>query len=200
MNVAMPSGTRIAISTLLMAALLAAGATSASDRKANLLGRWQIDDDLTAAAQPVNGHRKSRFDGLGMPSISVNGIPLPNTGSATPTAGGSTPDPKVLRCSEMTIETVGKDLLLTYLGVGSETLTPGRVQGIATRWKETSLTSNYETTSRRVSRSFELQKDGTLLVTVKLKPSSGPSVTHKRVFRRTGDQGNDPTVDPVSSQ
>lgn len=182
---------RVLLAMMLMAGLLTGvlppAAASESD-KPTLLGSWQIDDALTAAAQPAEGHKKSRFDGIGMPNISVNGMPLPGTGGGAQASSGSAPDPKVLRCTAMTIEPVGEDLQLTYVGTGSETLTPGTVQGVKTRWRDRSLTSNYETTSRKVSKRFELQKDDTLLVTVKLKPRSGPSVTHKRVFRRS-EQG-----------
>ncbi len=161
---------------------------AAESQKPTILGSWLIDDALTAAVQPVEGHKKSSFDGIGMPSVSVNGMPLPGAGGGAQASSGSAPDPKVLRCSAMTIEPVGKEIQLTYVGTGSETLTPGTVQGVKTRWRDRSLTSNYETTSRKVSKRFELQKDDTLLVTVKLNPRSGPSVIHKRVFRR-GDPG-----------
>ncbi len=180
------SPARVLLTALLMAVPLtwALSSTAAESEKPTLVGGWQIDDALTADVQPVEGHKKPRFEGIGMPSISVNGMPLPGTGGGAQPTTGSARDPKVLRCSAMTIESVGDNVHLTYVGTGSETLTPGTVQGVKTRWRERSLTSSYETTSRKVSKRFELQKDDTLLVTVKLKPRSGPSVTHKRVFRR----------------
>ena len=181
------SPARVLLAILLMAVSLTGALSSAAAEsgKPTLVGSWQIDDTLTAAVQPVEGHKKNRFEGLGMPSVSVNGMPLPGVGGGAQASSGSAPDPKVLRCSAMTIEPVGEKVLLTYVGTGSETLTPGTVQGVKTRWRDRSLTSNYETTSRKVSKRFEVQKDGTLLVTVKLNPRSGPSVTHKRVFRRS---------------
>jgi hypothetical protein len=181
------SPARVLLAILLVAVPLtgALSSTAAASEKPTLLGGWQIDDALTAEVQPVEGHKKSRFEGFGTPSISVNGMPLPGVGGGSQAATGSPRDPKVLRCSAMTIESLGDNVHLTYIGTGSETLTPGTVQGVKTRWRERSLTSSYETTSRKVSKRFELQKDDTLLVTVKLKPRSGPSVTHKRVFRRS---------------
>ena len=170
----------------LLACLFAAAAVHAAPHPPSFLGAWQLDDARTAAAQPVEAHRRSVFEGFGMPSVSVNGIPLPRAGSADAPAvsSGSAPDPDVLRCARMTIEAVGKDLQLTYVGVGSETLTSGRVQGVRTRWKDNFLQTAYETTSRKVSIGYELQPDDTLMVTVKLDPVDGAAVTHKRVFRR----------------
>ena len=42
----------------------------------------------------------------------------------------------------------------------------------------------YATTSRKVSRTFEIQQDGRLLVTVKLDPNRAKAAVHKRVFDR----------------
>lgn len=169
---------------VLLACLLTAAGSGAAPSEPGILGQWRLDATLTAAAQPVEGHRKSAFEGLSIPSISVNGMPLPGPSGGTAPAAGGAPDPDVLRCGQMTIAAMEGDLLVTYTGVGSETLTPGRVQGVTTRWKGDYLESAYATTSRKVRKRFELQRDGTLVVTVKLTPVNGSSLTHKRVFRR----------------
>jgi len=119
---------RMLLAILLVAVSLTGALSSAAESgKPTLLGGWQIDDALTADVQPVEGHKKSRFEGVGMPSISVNGMPLPGVGGGAQASTGSAPDPKVLRCSAMTIESLGNNVHLTYVGTGSETLTPGTV-------------------------------------------------------------------------
>ena len=60
----------------------------------------------------------------------------------------------------------------------------GNVQGTKTRWNQRKLTTRYATTSRKVSRTFEIQQDGRLLVTVKLDPNRAKAAVHKRVFDR----------------
>jgi len=88
----------------------------------------------------------------------------------------------VLRCSELSIEQLADDVLLTYQGVGSESLSKGNVQGTRTSWSRRKLSTRYATTTRKVSRTFEVRPDGRLLVTVKLDPNRAKAAIHKRVF------------------
>jgi hypothetical protein len=152
----------------------------------DLMGSWILNNELTSEVQP-KGKENHRFGGTNSvrPSISVGGIPLP-TGGGSQGEYSSAPsrDPKVLRCNELGIERVGDDVHLTYQGVGSETLTPGNIQGTRTRLSLRKLTSSYSTTTRKVSKTFELRDDGRLLVTVKLNPKQGATLVHKRVFDR----------------
>ena len=160
---------------------------SAAADSPGLIGSWTLNNELTKEAQP-EGKETHRFGGGSVrPSISVGGIPLP-TGSGAQGEYSSAPnrDPKVLSCAELSIERVGDDILLTYQGVGSETLSPGNVQGTRTSYSRRKLTSRYATTTRKVSKTFELRSDDRLLVTVKLNPSQGATVVHKRVFDRKG--------------
>ena len=71
-----------------------------------------------------------------------------------------------------------------YGGGRSDTLKRGNDQGLVSRWSARKLTTRYETTSRKVSQVYQVRRDGTLLVTVKLNPKRGPTVVHKRVFER----------------
>ncbi len=153
-----------------------------------LIGSWTLNDELTREVQPT-AKDTHRFGGTGSvrPSISVGGIPFPTGGgSQGEYSRAPTRDPKVLSCAELGIEHVGDGIRLTYVGVGSETLTPGNVQGTRTRFSQRKLTSRYETTTRKVSKTFELRDDGRLLVTVRLNPKQGATVIHKRVFDRSG--------------
>lgn len=176
--------TRTAMALGVLAALLSGWATAATP---GIIGNWLLNNELTSEAQP-EGKETHRFGGIGgsvRPSISVGGIPLPTGGgSQGEVSSAPTRDPKVLSCAELSIEHVGDDILLTYQGVGSESLTPGKVQGTRTRFSDRKLTSSYVTTTRKVSKTFELRSDDRLLVTVKLNPKQGSTVVHKRVFDR----------------
>ncbi|MFP6815404.1 MAG: hypothetical protein VB948_07640 [Pseudomonadales bacterium] len=161
--------------------------TAAADSP-GLIGSWTLNNELTLEVQP-EGKQTSRWGGNSSvrPTISVGGMPIPTGGSSQGQySSAPTRDPKVLSCAELGIEHVGDDVHLTYVGVGSETLTPGNVQGTRTSFSQRKLTSRYETTTRKVSKTFELRKDGRLLVTVKLNPKQGATVVHKRVFDRSG--------------
>ena len=47
------------------------------------------------------------------------------------------------------------------------------------------LSTDYESTSRKVTRTLEIQKDGRLLMSVKINPKKGKTRRFKRVFDRT---------------
>lgn len=146
-----------------------------------LLGRWQLNAERTAEMQPKQSRRTSSAGGP-RASVSVGGMPLPGTNTALPAVAGTARDPGVLRCTELIIESRGETLHLGYQGVGADTLKRGNDQGLVSRWGARKLTTHYETTSRKVSQAYQVQRDGSLLVTVKLNPNTGPTVVHKRVF------------------
>lgn len=165
--------------------LLASSIAAAADPPDWLLGAWVLNNDLTVAAQSKkrSGGAPS-FGGISS-SVSVGGVfvPIPGGGSQAST-GGSARDPQVLRCTELQVEMKGDNVHFTYAGVGAETMKPGDNQGRVTRWSRKKLTSKYETTSRKVSKTYALQKDGTLLVTVKIRPKQAAAIVQKRVFQR----------------
>ena len=168
--------------------LLVATVTARADDGA-LFGRWTLDPELTHAEQPDGPETRSGlFSRMPNASVSVGGMPLPGTGGGDglPQVSGNPKDPEVLRCAELVIEPLGEELRLTWEGVGSATLARGNHLGLISRWNDRRLTSRYETTSRKVSQEYEVQRDGTLLVTVKLNPNNSAAVVHKRVFVRTG--------------
>lgn len=172
------------ITLLALAALLLPTAALAD---ATLIGRWVLNEELTAEVAPKQSRRTSAAGGP-RATVSVGGMPLPGTSTALPQVAGTARDPGVLRCSVLTIESRGDNLHLDYQGVGSDTLKRGNDQGLVSRWGARKLTTGYETTSRKVSQTYQVQRDGRLLVTVKLNPNTGPTVVHKRVF------------DPVTAQ
>jgi hypothetical protein len=168
---------------LLVLSLLALPAFAKPSR---LEGTWLLNQALTAEAQPELRTRSSWFDKLPKPTISVGGLPLPRAGKETPPVpSGSATDPKVLRTSRLAIAAAGDALRLDFEatdGQASETLVRGNQQGLVSRWNATRLTSSYETLSRKVTQTFEVRKDGRLLVTVRLAPNGGSALVYKRVF------------------
>jgi hypothetical protein len=168
--------------------LLAAGFAHAAKPPEWLLGQWQLNNELTQAAQVEKKSGGSGGFGGISSSVSVGGvampIPGPGSGSGSPAAGGSPRDPSVLRCTELEISQVDDDLLFVFAGVGEELVKAGDNQGRVTRWNRSKLTSNYQTTSRKVYRTYQLQDDGTLMVTVKIKPKQAATIIQKRVFQR----------------
>jgi hypothetical protein len=171
---------------VVLAFILTVSMVPAAAKQGKLEGRWILNQELTTEVQPENRGRGGRFDNLPRPTISIGGMPLPRSGAEPPPAtSGSAADPKVLRSSELTIMPAGDALKLDFTGQGgttSETLVRGNQQGLVSRWNARRLTSNYETLSRKVSQTYEVQSDGRLLVTVRLDPNGGRAVVYKRVF------------------
>ncbi|MXW51007.1 MAG: hypothetical protein F4X81_12695 [Gammaproteobacteria bacterium] len=72
----------------------------------------------------------------------------------------------------------------TSVSVGSEELRPGAYRGMRSQWSRRKLTSNYESTTRKVKRSLEVGRDGRLLMSVTINPRKGKTLRYKRVFDR----------------
>jgi hypothetical protein len=173
--------TAIAAASLLAASLLTPPAASAADTP--LMGRWELNEELTAEIQPKPSTR-SRSSSGPQATVVVGGMPIPSGGSGLPTIAGNPQDPKVLRTAELTIEPAGDELRLRYAGVGTETLKRGNDQGLVSRWSARRLNTGYETTSRRVSQVYQIRRDGRMEVTVTLRPNQGARTVYKRVFDR----------------
>lgn len=178
-------GARMTICLAIFVMVLGPSGAWAAGKSSDLAGRWALNQERTAAAQPDNSKRRDLGSMLPHTTISVGGIPLPTGGGdGLPPVAGTAKDPKVLRSTTLTIEPADSELRLGYDGGQSETLKRGDDQGMFSRWNRRKLTSRYETTSRTVSQVYQVQRDGSLLVTVKLNPDQGPKTVHKRVFDR----------------
>jgi len=170
---------------VLLAALAAAAPALAVEPPEWLLGTWTLNNDLTVAVQEKTKGGGGRAPGGFNTTVSVGGVAVPLPGAEpTPPVSGNPQDPHVLRCTEMQISMEGDDVYMEFGGVGDELIKPGDNQGRVSRWNRNKLTSNYETTSRKVYRTFQLQDDGTLMVTVKIRPKQAASIVQKRVFER----------------
>jgi hypothetical protein len=173
-------------SALLLCLLFAATAAQAAKPPQWLLGKWELNNEMTQAVQVEKKQSSSGGFGGMSTTVAIGGVavPLPGSTSSSPATSGSPRDPSVLRCKDLEISTEGDNLRFVFAGVGEEVMKPGDNQGRVTRWNRSKLTSNYQTTSRKVYRTYKLQKDGTLLVTVKIKPKQAASIVQKRVFQR----------------
>ncbi|MCB1685348.1 MAG: hypothetical protein KDI31_12705, partial [Pseudomonadales bacterium] len=173
---------RLSVLLALLATCLATAGVRAATIPEALLGEWVLNNERTHEIQPKQG---GGFDGFGVtPSISVGGVPIPLPGAAATPSSGPVSDPRVLRCGRMQIEMQTPNVRLIYEGVGEEIMKPGNDLGRKTRLSRTKITQFYETNTRRVNKTFEVQKDGSLLVKVKLNPKGAKSVTQVRVFER----------------
>ena len=171
----------ICAASALLAGLLPPVATADT-----LLGNWVLNQELSRELQPANSKKNSFRGFTNTPSVVVHSLPTPIPGSSsTKVSGAPNNDPLVLRGMEMTIELVGEDILLTYVVFGTEQLKQGNVRGTKTTYKSRKLTSRYETTSRKVTKTFELTKEGRLHATVTLKPNKGKTLVQHRIFERS---------------
>ena len=161
-----------------------AGAVKADDLQ--LVGAWRLNVERTEAVQPDNSKTSwwEGLDGRVSTSVTVGGIPVPVGGPQAQAQVSNPANPKMLRCHSFTIERLDESLLLTYEGVGSETLKPGSYRGMRSQWNSRKLTSNYESTTRRVTRTLEVGRDGRLLMSVTINPRRGKTKRFKRVFDR----------------
>lgn len=179
-------GARTRTPGLILALTLMVLARAAAADPPALSGHWVISAELTRAAQPDGPQQKNGlFERMPRASVSVGGMPLPGSaGAVLPSAPGSPQDPRILRCHEMLIDAGDETLRIDCGEAGSEVLQRGNDQGLVSRWSNRKLTSRYETSSRKVSQTYQVRRDGTLLVTVKLDPNDSAAVVHKRVFQR----------------
>lgn len=148
-----------------------------------LLGEWVLNSELTHELQPKQSGGGG--GGFGTPTISIGGVGVPLPGGSSSAAGsGTARDPGVLRCDAMTISMAAEDVHFAYNGSGEETMKPGNDHGRKTSWNRTRLTQKYSTNVRKVSKTYELDADGRLIVRVKINPKGAKSATHVRVFER----------------
>ena len=153
-----------------------------------LLGTWAVNIELTQEVQPNNANVRwwEGLEGNFSTSVTVGGMPVPVGGGAKPEGDAGIPNPEMLRCQTFSVARHERGLLLTYHGVGEEKLRPGAYRGLHSAWSNRKLTSNYESTSRKVTRTLEIQKDGRLLMSVTINPRKGKTRRFKRIFERTG--------------
>ena len=171
---------------LLGLVLWAPGLARAAD--SGLLGTWTVNIELTRDVQPDNSNARwwEGLEGNFSTHVVVGGVGVPVGGGARPEGDAGVPNPEMLRCQSFSIEIHEHGLLLGYHGVGEEKIRPGAYRGLHSAWSDSKLTSDYESTTRKVKRSLEIQKDGRLLMSVDINPRKGKTRRFRRVFDRSG--------------
>ncbi|MEM8766517.1 MAG: hypothetical protein AAGE43_03675 [Pseudomonadota bacterium] len=157
-----------------------------NDPPAWLLGDWVLNSERTHELQPEVSSGGGGGGGFGGGTISVGGvgIPLPG-GGGNAGGGGSARDPRVLRCDAITVSMDETNVHFLYAGSGEETMKPGNDQGRKTSWNNRNkLTQKYTTNTRTVTKSYQLDESGALVVKVKINPKGSKAATHVRVFER----------------
>ena len=154
--------------------------------EAELLGTWTVNIERTREVQPNNANVRwwEGLEGNFSTGVYVGGVPVPVGGGPKPEGDAGVPNPEMLRCQSFSVERNEHGLLLTYHGVGEEKIRSGAYRGLHSAWSAKKLTSDYESTTRKVKRSLEIQKDGTLLMSVIINPRKGKTRRFKRVFER----------------
>ena len=153
-----------------------------------LLGTWTVNIERTQEVQPNNANVRwwEGLEGNFSTGVYVGGVPVPVGGGAKPEGDAGIPNPEMLRCQSFSVERNEQGLLLTYHGVGEEKIRSGAYRGLHSAWSGNKLTSDYESTTRKVKRTLEVQRDGSLLMSVIINPRKGKTRRFKRVFERSG--------------
>ena len=150
---------------------------------ATLTGSWTYNNDLSTESQP-KAAKGSVFGGFSG-GVVVAGLPIPIPGGSQGQATTSSPkDPDALYAQTMTIEEYEDRIVVIYGNLGTREFVPGKHLGRKTKWNGKKLSESYETTTRRVRQTYELNRDGRMLVTVKISPNGAKNRTYKRVFDR----------------
>ena len=173
----------------LLASVLAAPLSAlAGAGELALLGTWTVNIERTQAVQPDNANVRwwEGLEGNFSTNVYVGGVPVPVGGGARPEGDAGIPNPEMLRCQTFSVARNEQGLLLTYHGVGEEKIRSGAYRGLHSAWSRSKLTSNYESTSRKVKRTLEIQRDGRLLMSVIINPRKGKTRRFKRIFDRSG--------------
>ena len=82
----------------------------------------------------------------------------------------------------MTITFEGNQINIRYPNVGQETLRKGEFRGRKTKWSRKQIKQTYKTTERRVTKTWSINKQGRLLVIVKIKPNESKQVITRIMF------------------
>jgi len=178
----------LALPCVLLAGVIVSPSILARAADLELVGTWTVNIERTREVQPNNANVRwwEGLEGNFSASVTVGGVPVPVGGGAKPEGDAGIPNPEMLRCQTVSVEPNEHGLLLTYHGVGEEKIRPGAYRGLHSAWSRKKLTSDYESTTRKVKRTLEVQKDGSMLMSVIINPRKGKTRRFKRVFDRSG--------------
>ena len=148
-------------------------------------GTWHINREATEALKEPykenSRRRNSRFN----TQMSLGGLPMPRSGGQRPMSQLIAQNPMVLRCSEMSIKfETPNEIRIVYEDLGQEILRRGDYRGRKTKWSIRGIKQAYNTTERRVTKNWSINKKGQLLVEVKIKPKESKQFITRAVFDR----------------
>ena len=145
-------------------------------------GAWVINQKETAALrEPYKDNSRKRGSKF-KPQISVGGLPMPGSNSQRAMSRLAAQSPMVLRSTKMIIAFEGDQISIQYPTIGKETLYKGEYRGRKTKWSSKQIKQTYKTTERRVTKTWSINKEGRLLVVVKIKPNESKQVITRVVF------------------
>jgi len=145
-------------------------------------GSWIINHEETdALREPYKDNSKKRRSKF-KPHVSLGGLPMPGSNRQKAMSRLAAQSPMVLRSSKMTITFEGNQINIRYPNVGQETLRKGEFRGRKTKWSSKQIKQTYKTTERRVTKTWSINKQGRLLVIVKIKPNESKQVITRIIF------------------
>ncbi|MBV1905114.1 MAG: hypothetical protein KUG75_03485 [Pseudomonadales bacterium] len=176
--------------TLCFFALYSAGPFGSAFAKSDktpvgLAGEWVLDEHKTRQIQPA-AKKSSIFSKFRTSTnVSVGGIPLPKSSTAkVPDSRGKSKDPDVLFCKGMAISVEEETIRIDYDGLGAKTYVIGHYRGRRTSYNKKQMKTWYESTSRKVSQTYNMDGRDKMIVTITLAPNSGPKNIVKKAFTR----------------
>ena len=146
-------------------------------------GAWQLNEPATEALrEPYKDNSKKRKSWFN-PQLSLGGLPMPRSSGQRAMSQLTAQNPKVLRCSAMLIKfETPSEIKIDYEELGEETLRRGNYRGRKTKWSIREIKQTYQTTERKVTKTWSLNKKGQLIVEVKIKPKASKQVITRAVF------------------
>lgn len=163
--------------------------TVVAAEKANLLGDWTLNRDLTEKRRPKLPKAKASRSGFGKVHVGVGGVLVPTPGSSGPIPGGSGATagmPKVLSCDELELTKQGQVIEANCpTMLNARKFNVGNIHGRKTKYSNRKLTEKYSSSSRRVTHTFKMEGSDRMEVKVTVKPKGAKLLTYILVFDRT---------------
>lgn len=169
---------------MLCVGLMLSGSVGATESE--VLGSWKLDPELTEELQPKRKRSKAPSGGFGGGFIGAGPVlvPLPGGTQSGPNANAMTLKfPMVLECEDLTLTQDESTVTASCLDGSTRDFFIGKKHGRKTNLKKNLLTESYSSTSRTVKHNFKINKDGNLVITVKLKPNGGQEQAYVRAFK-----------------
>ncbi len=175
---------RLTVSLLFCVALGVFGVAFASEK---FEGEWTFNETLTDKLQPKL--KTTKASGRGFQGTLIGGLPLPGSGRGVAEGPISTLKfPTLLECNQFTLEIEDKKIEFSCENGSSREFNVGKLHGRKTKLTKSKITEYYKSTSRSVRHNISVDKEGNLVVTVKIRPSGSTEQTFVRAFSRPAEE------------